>query len=71
MNYIISIMYLEVFDTKDVTEWYEALIEIDIPSLQHIFSGLFTHIMILDFGYNNTIAIAEPFMSEFCSLANE
>ena len=64
-------MYLEVFDTKDVTEWYEALIEIDIPSLQHIFSGLFTHIMILDLGYNNTIAIAEPFMSEFCSLANE
>ena len=54
--------WLELIETKDVTEWYYVLKMIDIPSLQKTFSGLFTHIMLLDFGYNATVDIARPFM---------
>ena len=54
--------WLENIEVKDVTEWYKALKIIDIPSLQLTFSGLFTHIMLLDFGYNDTLAIAKPIM---------
>ena len=54
--------WLVTFDTKDVSEWYDDLRMIDIPPLQKTFSGLFTHIMLLDFGFNATVDIGRPFM---------
>ena len=54
--------WLDVIETKDVTEWYNDLKIITIPSLQKTFSGLFTHLMLLDFGYNATVDVARPFM---------
>ena len=54
--------WLDIIETKDVTEWYDDLRMIDIPSLQKTFSGLLTHIMLLDFGFNATVDIGRPFM---------
>ena len=51
-----------MFDTVNVAEWNETLHQVDLPSLQFTFSGIFTHIMLLDFGYNSTVAVALPFM---------
>ena len=47
-----------MFDTVNVAEWNETLHQVDLPSLQFTFSGIFTHIMLLDFGYNSTVAVA-------------
>jgi len=54
--------WLDMFDTVNVAEWNETLHQVDLPSLQFTFSGIFTHIMLLDFGYNSTVAVALPFM---------
>ena len=56
--------WLNTIETKDVTEWYEALGLIDTPNIQSIFAGMFGHIMLLDLGLNETIAIGEPFMGK-------
>jgi len=57
--------WLEIFNTKDVTEWTPAFHDTDIPSIQFIFSGILTHLMVLDFGTNTTITIAKPLMDLF------
>ena len=54
--------WLEMYETKDVTEWYDHMELIDMPSLQLCFAGMFGHIMLLEWGYNQTVDIATPFM---------
>ena len=51
-----------MFNTLDVTDWIEHFHIIDIPDLKLVFSGIFGHILLLQFDLNTTIAIAEPFM---------
>ena len=51
-----------MFNTKDVTVWYETFRIVDIPDLTLTFSGIFGHILLLELGLNNTITIAEPIM---------
>ena len=55
--------WLNMFETTDVTEWFEAFHIIDIPPLQKTFSGIFGHILLLEYGYNRTVEIATPFMN--------
>ena len=52
----------DMFNTLDVTDWSEHFHIIDIPDLKLVFSGIFGHILLLQFDLNTTIAIAEPFM---------
>ena len=59
--------FLEIFSTKDVTEWTPALHDTDIPPITFIFSGILTHLMVLDFGTNTTITIAKPLMGKIRS----
>ena len=54
--------WLEMYETKDVMEWYDHMEIIDMPSLQLSFAGMFGHIMLLEWGYNQTVDIATPFM---------
>ena len=54
-----------MFNTKDVTVWYETFRIVDIPDLTLTFSGIFGHILLLELGLNNTITIAEPIMGTF------
>ena len=54
--------WVEMFDSVDVTEWSQYLDAIDLPRLQMSFAEMFGHILLLEFGYNNTIAIATPIM---------
>ena len=51
-----------MFNTLDVTDWSAHFHIIDIPDLKFVFSGIFGHILLLQFDLNTTIAIAEPFM---------
>ena len=62
--------FLEIFSTKDVTEWTPALHDTDIPPITFIFSGILTHLMVLDFGTNTTITIAKPLMDKIRSSLN-
>ena len=55
--------WLNMFETTDVTEWFEAFKIIDMPRLQKTFSGIFGHILLLEFGFNRTVEIATPFMN--------
>ena len=61
----IRLFNLDMFDTKDVTEWMEHFHIVDIPDLKFVFSGIFGHILMLQFDLNTTIAIAEPFMGRY------
>ena len=54
----------DMFQFKDVTQWNQTLQIVDIPSLQFTFSGIFGHLLMLEFGYNTTLTIAEPFMGK-------
>ena len=54
--------FTETLQTFDVADWYERLDQIDIPSIQFTFAGIFGHILLLEVGYNNTLAIGTPFM---------
>ena len=54
--------WLEMFDTEDVAAWPQYLDHIDLPRLQMSFAGIFGHILLLEFGYNDTITIATPIM---------
>jgi len=56
--------WLDVLNTKNVTEWSEAFREIDgdLPTISFTFSGIFGHIFLLEFGLNASITIGEPFM---------
>ena len=54
--------WLEMYETKDVMEWYDHMEVIDMPSLQLSFAGMFGHIMLLEWGYNRTVTIATPFL---------
>ena len=56
-----------MFKFKDVTQWNQTLQIVDVPSLQFTFSGIFGHLLMLEFGYNTTLTIAEPFMGKFFS----
>ena len=51
-----------MFKFVDVTDWSAHFHIIDIPDLKFVFSGIFGHILLLQFDLNTTIAIAEPFM---------
>ena len=51
-----------MFKFVDVTDWSAHFHIIDIPDLKIVFSGIFGHILLLQFDLNTTIAIAEPFM---------
>ena len=55
--------WLDMFETTDVTEWFEAFHIIDIPPLQKTFSGIFGHILLLEYGFNRTVEIATPIMN--------
>ena len=54
--------WLNMFDTKPVTQWNIAFERVDIPEIRKIFSGVFGKLLLLEFGLNETIAIAEPLM---------
>ena len=56
--------WVEILERSEVTEWAEQLDLIDLPRLQMSFAGMFGHILLLEFGYNDTIAIATPIMSK-------
>ena len=56
--------WLEMYETKDVMEWYDHMEVIDMPSLQLSFAGMFGHIMLLEWGYNQTVTIATPFLGK-------
>ena len=51
-----------MLDNVDVVDWYDTIQQVNIPRLEFTFSGIFTHIMLLDFGYNATVAVAQPLM---------
>ena len=51
-----------MFDNKDVTEWTEAFDIIDMPGIQFSCAALFSKILLLQFSFNETIAIGEPIM---------
>ena len=55
-----------MLNTKNVTEWAVAFKEIDddMPTISFTFAGIFGHILLLEFGLNATITIAEPFMGK-------
>ena len=57
--------WLEMYETKDVMEWYDHMEIIDMPSLQLSFAGMFGHIMLLEWGYNQTVTIATPFHGKY------
>ena len=57
--------WLEMYETKDVMEWYDHMELIDMPSLQLSFAGMFGHIMLLEWGYNQTVTIATPFLGKY------
>lgn len=52
----------DMLDNVDVVDWYDTIQQVNIPRLEFTFSGIFTHIMLLDFGYNATVAVAQPLM---------
>lgn len=54
--------WLDMFDTKPVTQWNAAFEIVDIPGIQKQFSAVFGKILLLEFGYNGTITIATPLM---------
>ena len=57
-----------MLNTKDVTEWSGHFHQIDIPNLMETFSGIFTHIFMLEFGYNTTVTIAVPLMGNLVTI---
>ena len=57
--------WLDMYETKDVMEWYDHMEIIDMPSLQLSFAGMFGHIMLLEWGYNQTVTIATPFLGKY------
>ena len=61
----ISQYWLDMYETKDVMEWYDHMEVIDMPSLQLSFAGMFGHIMLLEWGYNQTVTIATPFLGKY------
>ena len=54
--------WLDTFQTKNVLMWTDALHSTDIPTISFTFSGIFGHILLLEYGYNTTVSIAEPIM---------
>ena len=52
--------FLEMFQTKDVTEWTETFRAVDLPDLRLTFAGLFGHLLLLQFDFNTTLAITSP-----------
>ena len=56
--------WMEMYETKDVMEWYDHMEIIDMPRIQMSFAGTFGHVMLLEWGFNQTIAIATPLMSQ-------
>lgn len=57
---------LEMVNTQDVSEWSQTFHEIDVPNLMFSFSGILSHIIMLDYGYNTTVEIAVPLMGNNC-----
>ena len=60
----IYLLTSDMFNTLDVADWSAHFHIVDIPDLKFIFSGIFGHILMLQFDLNTTIAIAEPFMGK-------
>ena len=56
--------WVEMLETKEVTEWSDHLDFIDLPRLQMSFAGMFGHVLLLEFGFNDTITIATPIMGK-------
>ena len=52
--------FLEMFQTKNVTEWTETFRAVDLPDLRLTFAGLFGHLLLLQFDFNTTVAITSP-----------
>ena len=50
--------------TQDVSDWSQTFHEIDVPNLMFTFSGILSHIIMLDYGYNTTVEIAVPLMGD-------
>ena len=53
-------------NTQDVSDWSQTFHEIDVPNLMLSFSGILSHIIMLDYGYNTTVEIAVPLMGMKC-----
>ena len=64
MKFSSDLLILDMFNTIDVSDWSAHFHIIDIPDLKFVFSGIFGHILMLQFDLNTTIAIAEPFMGK-------
>ena len=58
--FIVLKIFLEMFQTKDVTEWTETFRAVDLPDLRLTFGGLFGHLLLLQFDLNTTTAITSP-----------
>lgn len=50
-------------ETQDVSEWSQTFHKIDVPNIMLSFSGIISHILMLEYGYNTTVEIAVPLMS--------
>ena len=55
--------------TQDVSDWSQTFHEIDVPNIMFSFSGILSHIIMLDYGYNTTVEIAVPLMG-ICLIEN-
>ena len=64
LDFSIYLLTSDMFNTLDVADWSAHFHIVDIPDLKFIFSGIFGHILMLQFDLNTTIAIAEPFMGK-------
>ena len=55
---------LDMYDTRDVTQWRQDFrdVDLDTPSLMLTFAGIFGHLMLLEWDYNTTLAIANPLL---------
>ena len=72
-------MCLEMFQTKDVTQWTETFrASVDLPDLRLTFAGLFGHLLLLQFDFDTTVAITSPLiggldvgvLTEYCYRIN-
>ena len=52
----------DIFENKNVSEWTDAFHTeaFDMPELRLTFTGIFGKILLLEFSYNETLAIAKP-----------
>ena len=54
--------FADMVSTQDVSDWSQTFHEIDVPNIMFSFSGILSHIIMLDYGYNTTVEIAVPLM---------